>query len=201
MQDTPTVTTPFRFATLHAQFALLPDPRRSVRAVYKGAREIRISNRSVVRCSISSRRGTLAILLGVFVAMRSMVPVRLGGPMGPQSLLDAKRFLTAWPLSFPGSVRPLADAETFSRVSAGETYRRGTARAGVVCAVMDGATWLQEWVSAHCPDAVRILDFPHAAQHLALAAAGQPLGREVRRHGHGWRRSATRANTRGPRRC
>lgn len=65
----------------------------------------------------------------------------------------------------------LADAETFSRVRAGETYRRGTARAGVVCAVMDGATWLQEWVNAHCPDAVRILDFPHAAQHLALAAA------------------------------
>ena len=95
----------------------------------------------------------------------------------------------------------LADAETFSRVRAGETYRRGTVRAGVVCAVMDGATWLQEWVNAHCPDAVRILDFPHAAQHLALAAAGQPLGREVRRHGHGWRRSATRANTRGPRRC
>ncbi len=65
----------------------------------------------------------------------------------------------------------LADAETFSRVSQGETHRRGTARAGVVCAVMDGAPWLQEWVRVHCPDAVRILDFPHAAQHLALAAA------------------------------
>ena len=67
----------------------------------------------------------------------------------------------------------LSDAETFSRMSQGETYRRGTARAGVVCAVMDGATWtwLQEWVSVHRADAVRMLDFPHAAQHLALVGA------------------------------
>jgi hypothetical protein len=39
--------------------------------------------------------------------------------------------------------------------------------AGVVCAVQDGAEWQQRFVDHHRPDAVRILDFPHAAEHLA----------------------------------
>ena len=37
-----------------------------------------------------------------------------------------------------------------------------------VCAVMDGAAWRQGLVDVQRPDAVRILDFPHAAEHLAL---------------------------------
>jgi hypothetical protein len=32
---------------------------------------------------------------------------------------------------------------------------------------MDGADWLQSFVEIHRADAVRILDFPHAAEHLA----------------------------------
>jgi hypothetical protein len=35
---------------------------------------------------------------------------------------------------------------------------------------MDGASWLQELISEQCPDAVRILDFPHAASYLHSAA-------------------------------
>ena len=35
---------------------------------------------------------------------------------------------------------------------------------------MDGAEWLQRFVDLHAPDAVRILDFPHAAQRLAPIA-------------------------------
>jgi hypothetical protein len=60
----------------------------------------------------------------------------------------------------------LTDAQDFARVTRGETHRRGTERAGVVCAVQDGAPWIQEVVAAHRPDAVRILDFAHAAQQI-----------------------------------
>ena len=64
----------------------------------------------------------------------------------------------------------LADAETFTSLAYVETYRRGTESAGVVCAVQDGAEWLQGLVDVLRPDAVRILDFPHAVEHLTAAA-------------------------------
>ena len=64
----------------------------------------------------------------------------------------------------------LTDADTFRRLATLETHRRGTETAGVVCAVMDGAEWLQGVIDLHRPDAVRILDFAHAAQHLSDAA-------------------------------
>lgn len=65
----------------------------------------------------------------------------------------------------------LADADTFGRLATVETHRRGTTTAGQVAAVQDGAVWQQGVVDLHRPDAVRILDFPHAAQHLSAAAA------------------------------
>ncbi|MDQ2786226.1 MAG: hypothetical protein M3Y58_14635 [Chloroflexota bacterium] len=61
----------------------------------------------------------------------------------------------------------LTDAREFARVTRGETQRRGTERAGVVCAVQEGAVWLQELIALHRPDAVRILDFPHAVQQIS----------------------------------
>ncbi len=67
----------------------------------------------------------------------------------------------------------LTDAREFARVTCGETHRRGTENAGVVCAVQDGAVWLQELIALHRPDAVRILDFPHAVQQIS--AVGQAV--------------------------
>jgi hypothetical protein len=64
----------------------------------------------------------------------------------------------------------LADAETFTRQAYVETYQRGTDSASVVCAVQDGAEWLQGLVDVLRSDAVRILDFPHAVEHLTAAA-------------------------------
>jgi hypothetical protein len=49
-------------------------------------------------------------------------------------------------------------------------YEAGTAQAETVVAVQDGAEWLCQLLAAHRPDAIRILDFPHAAEHLARAA-------------------------------
>ena len=64
----------------------------------------------------------------------------------------------------------LADAEHFRDLATVEVWRRGVGTAGTVCAVMDGAEWLQHFITAHAPEAVRILDFPHAAEHLSTAA-------------------------------
>ena len=77
----------------------------------------------------------------------------------------------------------LTDAETFGRLALVETHRRGTETAGTVCAVNDGAEWEQRFINQHREDAVRILDFPHAAGYLTQVAQavwgeGSPSARE-----------------------
>lgn len=67
-------------------------------------------------------------------------------------------------------VARLSDAVSFGWLATGETQRRGTTTAGTVVAVMDGAVWLREFVDLQRPDAVRILDFPHAVEHLGVVA-------------------------------
>jgi hypothetical protein len=62
----------------------------------------------------------------------------------------------------------MTDAETFGELAEVEMRRRGVSQAQAVCAVTDGAPWIQGFLDVHRPDALRILDFPHAAQHLGL---------------------------------
>ena len=57
------------------------------------------------------------------------------------------------------------DANLLSKV-----HRRGVANSRAVAALMDGAEWLQGFVDYHCPQAVRMLDFPHAGQRLGQVA-------------------------------
>ena len=52
----------------------------------------------------------------------------------------------------------LADAASFEHATLLETHRRGLERASEVCAVQDGAQWLQGLADYHRADAVRILD-------------------------------------------
>jgi len=67
----------------------------------------------------------------------------------------------------------LAEAEEFGRLALVEIHRRGTETAPQVCAVTDGAEWEQGFIDWHREDAVRILDFSHAAEYIA--AAGQAV--------------------------
>lgn len=60
----------------------------------------------------------------------------------------------------------LTDADSFNRLALVETQRRGLENAQQVAAVVDGAEWIQGFIDTHRPDAVRILDFPHAAQRI-----------------------------------
>ena len=64
----------------------------------------------------------------------------------------------------------MIEAEHFTTLASGEVHRRGVATAGRVAAVVDGADWCQAFLDAHCPEAVRILDFPHASQRLSAVA-------------------------------
>jgi hypothetical protein len=80
----------------------------------------------------------------------------------------------------------LTDADNFNRLALVETQRRGLENAQQVAAVVDGAEWIQGFIDTHRPDALRILDFPHAAQRIGQisqlvfgAAEGQWLRHQL----------------------
>jgi hypothetical protein len=68
----------------------------------------------------------------------------------------------------------LTDSATFAEAATGELHRRGVPTAKRVGAVVDGAEWIQGFIDLHAPEAVRILDFPHAAEYVT--AIGQTRG-------------------------
>ncbi len=78
----------------------------------------------------------------------------------------------------------LTDAATFGHLALSEISRRGVLTAAEVAAVMDGAQWLQGFSDLHCPQVVRILDFPHAAQRIS--ELGQALWGEGSAEAQQW---------------
>jgi hypothetical protein len=72
----------------------------------------------------------------------------------------------------------LCDATTFGTLALPELHRRQVSSAAQVVAITDGAEWLQGFIDLHRSDAIRILDFPHAAQRICAIADtiwnGQP---------------------------
>lgn len=68
-------------------------------------------------------------------------------------------------------VAALCGADAFAHEALGEVVRRGVDQALRVVAVSDGAPWIQGFVDLQCPQALRILDFAHAAGYLAQAAS------------------------------
>lgn len=89
-----------------------------------------------------------------------MKQVSVGEPVAARGPAGATR------LSAVSYFARLDDAETFGRQALGELHRRGVETARAVAAVQDGAPWLQGFIELHRPDAVRILDWPHAVEHL-----------------------------------
>lgn len=90
----------------------------------------------------------------------------------------------------------MTNAELFMSAATIELHRRGTEHAATVVAVADGAAWCQSFFDLHVPRSRRILDFPHAVEHLSAvaqavfgsgtAAASDWLGvhRHALRHGN-----------------
>jgi hypothetical protein len=59
------------------------------------------------------------------------------------------------------------NAQEFQRLALVEMHRRGVENASEVAAIMDRADWEEGYANYHCPQAIRILDFPHAAEHVS----------------------------------
>ena len=78
----------------------------------------------------------------------------------------------------PGTLKELSyfsrltEAANFTRQALAETHRRGVGEGCQVALVSDGAEWIQGFGDFHCPGAVRILDFPHAAGYIGEIGRG-----------------------------
>jgi hypothetical protein len=106
------------------------------------------------------------LLHGQWAEVKNLVIGEVAEPLG----VEGEREVHSQALSY---FSRLCEAEPFARLALVETQRRGTETAQRVAAVTDGAEWEQGFIDFHREDAVRILDFPHAAQRL------QPIGEAV----------------------
>ena len=68
----------------------------------------------------------------------------------------------------PSYFSRMAEHRVFATLAEAEALRRQVQRSAEVCAVADGADYNQAVIDHLCPPAERILDFFHAAEHLAL---------------------------------
>jgi hypothetical protein len=103
------------------------------------------------------------------------------GEVQPAVMRQGERVIHTTNLSY---FSRLADAAAFQRLALVETQRRGVETAQAVAAITDGAEWIPKFVDFHRHDAVRILDFPHAGEHLN--AVGQAVWGEGSAHSHSW---------------
>jgi hypothetical protein len=126
--------------------------------------------RPLERCVISPDGAMISLVHKQWVETRT---VAIGSPQ-EQLNTEGETEIHVGKLSY---FSRLADASTFTNLATVELRRRHVAQAREACAVMDGADWCQLFAERHRPDAVRILDFPHAAEHVtklleALVQAG-----------------------------
>jgi hypothetical protein len=99
------------------------------------------------------------LLQGEWAEVKTLVV----GEVGEPKLVDGKTVVATHSHSYFSRV---AEAELFQRLTLGELYGRQVETAERLALVSDGAEWIQGFIEFHAPDAVRILDFPHAAQRI-----------------------------------
>lgn len=114
-----------------------------------------------LQCVMSADGAMISLVHKQWVEVRTLA---IGEPVSKRGA-DGKAETHVDHLSYFSS---LSDASTFLELAAGEMQRRKVTQAKQVCAVTDGAEWCQAVADRYRPDAVRILDFPHAAEHLSL---------------------------------
>jgi hypothetical protein len=64
------------------------------------------------------------------------------------------------------SFSPMSDSKEDDEQALVEIHERAVEKAQTVCAVTDGAEWIQRFVDVHRPDAVRMLDVAHAEEKI-----------------------------------
>jgi len=111
------------------------------------------------KMQISADGAMVPLRHGIWAEVRTLVV----GEVQSTSKKDGEREIHTRHLSY---FSRKVSAQEFQRLALVEFQRRGVEQAQAVAAVMDGAEWEQGFVDFHCPQAIRILDFPHAAEHL-----------------------------------
>jgi hypothetical protein len=129
------------------------------------------------KLQISADGAMVPLLHGVWAEVRTLVV----GEVQPAQEVHGEQVVHTRNLSY---FSRKVNAETFDRLALVEIHRRGVENAQQVAAVMDGAEWLQGFSDHHCPQAIRILDFAHAAEHLS--AIGACLSGENTPETHAW---------------
>jgi hypothetical protein len=112
------------------------------------------------RIQVSADGAMVPLLHGVWTEVKTLVI----GEVQPVVVKDGERVVKTRNLSY---FSRKMSSEEFERLSLVEIHRRGVENAKEVAAVMDGAEWEQSYIDYHCPQAVRILDFAHAAEHIS----------------------------------
>lgn len=108
---------------------------------------------------LSADGAMVPLVGGVWAEVKTLVVGEVSTPPSQQDQLAS----TTERLSY---FSRMTDAATFQRLTLAELQHRRVETATQVAVVSDGAEWIQGLVDFHCPQATRILDFPHAAQRI-----------------------------------
>ena len=114
------------------------------------------------RLAMSSDGAMVPLVGGVWAEMKLVAIGVVERGKGKQSGQSVTRNLSYF--------ARMTDAATFADQASAEIRRRGVERAREVCAIQDGAEWIVGFVQSHRHDALRILDFAHAAEYLTAIA-------------------------------
>jgi len=122
-------------------------------------KEAPVAEKEADKIQISADGAMVPLLHGVWAEVRTLVigEVHSVVEKNGESIANARK------LSY---FSRKVNAEAFQRLALVEMHRRGVEHAKEVAAIMDGAEWEQGFTDYHCPHATRILDFPHAAEHV-----------------------------------
>jgi hypothetical protein len=122
-------------------------------------RHMRSACEGAEKMQISADGAMVPLLHGVWAEVRTLVVGEV------QPAVEEKGEMVVHTRNLSYFSRKVS-AQEFGRLALVEMHRRGVENAKQVAAVMDGADWEQSFVDFHCPQAIRILDFAHAAEHV-----------------------------------
>jgi hypothetical protein len=124
-------------------------------------KEMPLPAKGANKLQISADGAMIPLVHGVWAEVRTLVI----GEVQPAVVEKGEKVVHTHNLSY---FSRKVSAQEFQRLALVEMYRRGVENAKEVAAIMDGADWEQGFIDYHCPQATRILDFTHAAEHVNL---------------------------------
>ena len=122
-------------------------------------KEAPMAKQGADKIQISADGAMVPLLHGVWAEVKTLVI----GEVQPEVVERGEKVVHTRNLSY---FSRKTTAQEFQRLALVEMHRRGVEHAKEVAAIMDGAEWEQGFSDYHCPQAVRILDFAHAAEHV-----------------------------------